>query len=60
MPRETDAADSMSECGSPKADRELSENFGMTVRQVQVFDPQTLDVTRSCKFLGLPLKRFDL
>jgi hypothetical protein len=59
MPRETDAADSLGNEGSPEADRHLAENFGMTVRQVRDFDPQTLDVTRSCKFLGLPLKRFD-
>jgi hypothetical protein len=59
MPRETDAADSLGNEGSPEADRHLAENFGMTVRQVRDFDPQTLDVTRACKFLGLPLKRFD-
>lgn len=60
MGRETDAADSLGEEGSPKADRHLAENFGMTIKQVREFDPQTLDVTRACKFLGLPLKRFDL
>ena len=60
MAGETDAADSLGETGSPDADRHLAENFGMTVKQVQEFDPQTLDVTRACKFLGLALKRFDL
>ena len=60
MTREIDAADSLGEGGDPEADRHLAENFGMTVRQVRAFDPQTLDVTLACKFLGLPLKRFDL
>ncbi|QEL16665.1 hypothetical protein [Limnoglobus roseus] len=60
MPRETDAADSLANEGSPEADRHLAENFGMTLKQLREFDPQTLDVTRACKFLGLPLKRFDL
>ena len=59
MSREADAIDGLSENGSPDADRRLAENFGMTVRRVREFDPQTLDVTRACKFLGLPLKRFD-
>ena len=59
MPRETDAADFLANEGSPEADRHLAENFGMTVRQVRDFDPQTLDATRACKFLGLPPKRFD-
>lgn len=59
MARDTDAADALGEGGSPEADRQLAENFGMTVRQLREFDPQLLDVTRACKFLGLPLKRFD-
>jgi len=59
MPSEIDAANALGEGGSPQADRQLAQNFGMTVKQVQDFDPQTLDVTRACKFLGLPLKRFD-
>ncbi|MFO0881090.1 MAG: hypothetical protein U0840_27520 [Gemmataceae bacterium] len=59
MTLETDASDGLSEGGSPKADSSLSEHFGLTVRQVKEFDPQTLDVTRACKVLGLPLKRFD-
>ena len=42
MPRETDAADFLANEGSPEADRHLAENFGMTVRQVRDFDPQTL------------------
>ena len=60
MPRETDAADSLNDVGEPEADQHLVENFGMTMKQVREFDPQTLDVTRACKILGLPLKRFDL
>lgn len=60
MSRETEAADRLGEGGSPEADRQLAENFGMTVGQVREFDPQTLDVARACKFLGLPLKRFDV
>ena len=60
MAGEFDAHDALGERGSPEADRHLAENFGMTVNQVRDFDPQTLDVTRACKFLGLPLKRFDL
>lgn len=60
MTRDTDAADALGDCGSAKAERELCENFGMTVKRVREFDPQTLDVTRACKFLGLPPKRYDL
>ena len=59
MPSDIDAADFLEEGGSPEADRQLAENFGMTVKQVHEFDPQALDVRRACKFLGLPLKRFD-
>lgn len=59
MSLDTDAAESLGKEGSPEADRHLAENFGMTVRQVRDFDPQTLDATRACKFLGLPPKRFD-
>ena len=57
--RDIDAADSLGDSGSPKADRDLCENFGLTVKRVREFDPQALDVTLACKFLGLPLKRFD-
>ena len=60
MSSEADAAESMGEWGNPKADRKLVDNFGMTVQQVRDFDPQTLDVIRACKFLGLPLKRFEI
>ncbi|QEL15478.1 serine/threonine protein kinase [Limnoglobus roseus] len=60
MMRDTAAADAMGDEGDPEADRQLAENFGMTVKQVREFDPQTLDVARACKFLGLPLKRFEL
>lgn len=59
MSLDIDAAESLGKEGSPEADRHLAENFGMTVRQVRDFDPQTLDATRACKFLGLPPKRFD-
>jgi len=59
MSLETEAADSLGQEGSPQADRHLAENFGLTVRQAREFDSQTLDATRACKFLGLPLKRFD-
>ncbi|QVL31508.1 hypothetical protein KIH39_22085 [Telmatocola sphagniphila] len=59
MPSEMDAANFLEEGGSPEADRQLAENFGMTVKQVHDFDPQELDVRRACKFLGLPPKRFD-
>lgn len=59
MPRETDAAEHLSDNGNPEADRQLAANFGMTIKQIRDFDPQLLDVTRSCRFFGLPLARFD-